>query len=102
MAARGKGPTVDRRNFLKGAAVGAATLAANTDSASVPPVATRPPLGVPPMSPAAETEPPSDVEALAATERPGADFMVDVLKSLGFDYLCANPGTSFRGLHESI
>ncbi len=102
MAARGKGPTVDRRNFLKGAAVGAATLATNTDAASAPPVATRPPLGVPPMSPAAETEPPSDVEVLAATERPGADFMVDVLKSLGFDYLCANPGTSFRGLHESI
>jgi len=102
MAARGKGPTVDRRNFLKGAAVGAATLATNTDAASAPPVATRPPLGVPAMSPGAETEPPSDVEVLAANERPGADFMVDVLKSLGFDYLCANPGTSFRGLHESI
>jgi thiamine pyrophosphate-dependent acetolactate synthase large subunit-like protein len=54
------------------------------------------------MSPAAETEPPTGVEVLAATERPGADFMVDVLKSLNFDYLCANPGTSFRGLHESI
>jgi thiamine pyrophosphate-dependent acetolactate synthase large subunit-like protein len=28
--------------------------------------------------------------------------MVDVLKSLGFEYICANPGSSFRGLHESI
>ena len=28
--------------------------------------------------------------------------MVDVLKSLGFDYICANPGSSFRGLHESF
>ena len=28
--------------------------------------------------------------------------MVDVIKSLGVDYVCANPGSSFRGLHESI
>ncbi len=28
--------------------------------------------------------------------------MVDVIKSLGFEYLCANPGSSFRGLHESV
>jgi len=28
--------------------------------------------------------------------------MVDVLKSLEFDYVCANPGSSFRGLHESL
>ncbi|HEY7390315.1 MAG TPA: thiamine pyrophosphate-dependent enzyme, partial [Bryobacteraceae bacterium] len=34
--------------------------------------------------------------------RPGSDFMVDVLKSLGFEYVCANPGSSFRALHESV
>jgi thiamine pyrophosphate-dependent acetolactate synthase large subunit-like protein len=28
--------------------------------------------------------------------------MVDVLKSLAFPYVCANPGSSFRGLQESI
>jgi hypothetical protein len=28
--------------------------------------------------------------------------MVDVIKSLGFEYVAANPGSSFRGLHESI
>ena len=28
--------------------------------------------------------------------------MVDVIKSLGFEYLAANPGSSFRSLHESI
>ncbi|MGH9770420.1 MAG: hypothetical protein ACRD4Q_01760 [Candidatus Acidiferrales bacterium] len=27
--------------------------------------------------------------------------MIDVLKSVGFDYIFANPGSSFRGLHES-
>jgi thiamine pyrophosphate-dependent acetolactate synthase large subunit-like protein len=102
MAARGKGPTVDRRNFLKGAVVGAAALASNTDTASAQAVAARQPNTIPSMSPAAETEPPRETEVLAPAERPGADFMVDVLKSLGFDYLCANPGTSFRGLHESV
>src|SRR5258705_12376370 len=28
--------------------------------------------------------------------------MVDVLKSLGLEYIASNPGSSFRGLHESI
>ncbi len=28
--------------------------------------------------------------------------MVDVLKSLDFEYICSNPGSSFRGLHESF
>jgi hypothetical protein len=36
------------------------------------------------------------------TPHPGSDFMVDVLKSLNFEYVCANPGSSFRGLHESF
>jgi thiamine pyrophosphate-dependent acetolactate synthase large subunit-like protein len=35
-------------------------------------------------------------------ERPGGDFMVDVLKTLNFDYVASNPGSSFRGIHESI
>ena len=43
----------------------------------------------------------SGVEVLT-TDRPGSDFMVDVIKSLGFEYLAANPGSSFRGLHESL
>ncbi len=34
--------------------------------------------------------------------RPGSDYMVDVLKSLGIDYVASNPGSSFRGLQESI
>ena len=33
---------------------------------------------------------------------PGSDFMVDVLKALDFDYLALNPGSAFRGLHESV
>jgi thiamine pyrophosphate-dependent acetolactate synthase large subunit-like protein len=36
------------------------------------------------------------------TDRPGADFMVDVLKALDLEFVAANPGSTFRGLHESI
>jgi acetolactate synthase-1/2/3 large subunit len=39
---------------------------------------------------------------VTGNERPGSDFMVDVIKSLGIEYCAANPGSSFRGLHESI
>ena len=28
--------------------------------------------------------------------------MVDVFKSLDFEFVAANPGSSFRGLHESL
>jgi thiamine pyrophosphate-dependent acetolactate synthase large subunit-like protein len=48
-----------------------------------------------------EKDPPSGVEVLTA-DRTGSDFMVDVIKSLGFEYIFANPGSSFRGLQESV
>lgn len=35
-------------------------------------------------------------------DRPGSDFMVDVIKSLGIEYIFAMPGSSFAGLHESV
>src|SRR5262249_9749300 len=44
---------------------------------------------------------PAEVEVLT-TDSCGSDYMVDVIKSLGFEYVCANPGSSFRGIHESI
>jgi acetolactate synthase I/II/III large subunit len=74
----------DRRGFLKGAAAGAAALA-----------------GMPPVAMAQE-ESASNAAAVESNARPGADFMVDVLKSLGFEYCAANPGSSFKGLQESM
>ncbi|HXP84394.1 MAG TPA: thiamine pyrophosphate-dependent enzyme [Bryobacteraceae bacterium] len=35
-------------------------------------------------------------------ERPGSDFMVDVLKTLNIEYLAANPGSTYESLHESL
>src|SRR5437764_641427 len=92
-----------RRNFLKNAAAGAAAMAAVP---SVPVQAQQgaaAPRVTAPSAAAREAESGAvtSVEVLT-TEKPGSDFMVDVLKSLGIEYLCSNPGSSFRGLHESF
>jgi acetolactate synthase I/II/III large subunit len=73
---------MDRRHFLKNTAGAIAGGAALSGHASAQP-------------------PPPEAEAMT-TERCGADCMVDVVKALGLEYICANPGSSFRALHESI
>src|SRR5439155_16102853 len=79
-----------------------AALAAPTAEAAPQPAVQRAAVPATPiMSAAAEAANPPEVEVLTA-DRTGSDFMVDVLKSLGFDYICANPGSSFRGIHESV
>lgn len=96
-------PSVDRRKFLQTAAAsGAAALVAKPKPAQAQEAA-RPRTGLPSAA-ALEAEqgtPAAAVEVLTA-DRPGSDFMVDVFKALNFDYLFANPGSSFRGLHESL
>src|SRR5215831_20324501 len=74
-----------RRNFLSNAAAIAAVPAA-LQAAEPPPQ---------------ESGPPAKVEA-QTTDRPGADFMIDVFKALGFEYVCANPGSAFRSIQESV
>ncbi len=70
----------DRREFLKSAAAGVTATAAAGAGA------------------AAASVPPGD----RVIERPGSDFMVDVLKTLDLEYIATNPGSSFRSLHESL
>src|SRR5438309_9549166 len=82
MAAKSK---MERRKFLKGGMLAGA-------AAIVKPAAV-----VTQQSSAVSEE----VEVLT-TESCGSDYMVDVVKSLGFEYVCANPGSSFRGMKESI
>ena len=103
---------LDRRGFLKRAA--AATAAAAGGAALAGPLASgaaqqpgapasRPAAPLPTAGQlAAETAPvPPEHDGLTV-EDPGSDFMVEVIKSLGFEYIAANPGSSFRGLHESF
>ena len=86
---------VNRRDFLRNAAVGAAVLAAASEAPGSEPTPVRPPGTPPAMSQTAEVGTPSSAEVLTAN-RTGSDFMVDVIKSLGIEYICANPG-SVRG-----
>src|SRR5665213_76418 len=76
---------VDRRKFLRGAA----GLVASSPVAFAQRAAEKP-------------EATGGAVDVTSNVRCGADFMVDVFKSLGIEYCAANPGTSFRGLHESV
>jgi acetolactate synthase I/II/III large subunit len=82
-----KSKRVDRRGFIKGAAL-----------AATAPIAIAQQVRVAAPASAAET---AAVDP-RITERPGADFMMDVFKSLGFEYCFAMPGSSFAGIHESM
>jgi len=97
---------VGRRRFLQGAAVGAAALVAKSapslEAETEQAAAAAPPAAPPPTQLAADTDPPPRRTSARIVEHPASDFMVDVIKSLGFEYAAANPGSSFEGLHESI
>jgi acetolactate synthase-1/2/3 large subunit len=100
--AKSKEPPAGRRDFLKSVVAGAATLAA--PAAAMPsalPPTEQPPRAKPPIPPMVEADPPADAEVLTL-DRSGSDFMVDVLKSLGIEYVCSVAGSSFRALHESV
>lgn len=100
----------NRRKFLKGiAAVGAASglgvSPRESDAAAREPERS---AAVPPSSRVQSMEgesAPEYSESEAAyyfVRNPASDFMVDAIKSLGIRYVTSNPGSSFRGLHESI
>src|SRR5665811_335153 len=93
-----------RRGFLKGAAAGAAVaVVAPQPSAKAQESAPRNATAQPNATTvAADTGRRPATVASRIVENPGSDFMVDVLKTLGFEYLAANPGSTFEGLHESL
>src|SRR4051812_47923230 len=85
-------PLVGRRNFLSNAA--ASSVAAIAVASPPATAASEKPVTVAPGN--------TGKVEVQTTERPGADFMIDVFKSLGFEYVCANPGSAFRGIQESV
>ncbi len=96
-----KKDVIDRRKFLKGAAAGAAALAAMPAVADAQPGEVSRAGVARPMPEELEAGTPGELEVLTVN-RSGSDFMIDVLKSLGIEYVASNPGSSFRGLHESV
>ncbi len=108
---------VSRRGFLKGAALGGAALrgaalgGAGAIAVPVTAVAQAPePRQLPPVpDQAAEQGQPAEVAGQrrrlatsAAGGLPGSDYMVDVIRSLGIEYVAFVPGDTFKGLHESV
>jgi thiamine pyrophosphate-dependent acetolactate synthase large subunit-like protein len=101
--------SVDRRDFFKGAALGTAGLVVGGRAAAADPA---------PIQPSPTVELPHAAQDLAyampaqasgssparaaAPGRPASDFMVDVIKKIGFEYAAINPGSTFQGLHESL
>ncbi len=100
---------VDRRSFIAGiatASAGAAAAgvanAAPADASTVAPAKLSPPSAT---LAAAETENPTGAVFVADRwhiKNAGSDYMVDCLKHAGYDYLTCMPGSTFRGIHESI
>jgi thiamine pyrophosphate-dependent acetolactate synthase large subunit-like protein len=92
-----------RRGFLKGSALGVAALATTPAAVQAQPT---PSTGTPPPSDATlaretGTATPAPLPSIIV-EHPQSDFMVDIFKSLGLEYIAANPGSSFDSLQESV
>src|SRR5215475_14155018 len=91
---------IKRRQFLAGmaAAPAAAGLAATTGKAAAQQApAQRPSIPPVPMTDRSLNDMPP--QTIGKT---GSDFMVDVMRSLDIEYIASCPGSTFRGIHESI
>ena len=99
-------PEVDRRKFLTSVAVAgaASAVASEATGTAVDTVKSQPPKPSALRPSAAVAAAELAVPAALPHEegRPGSDFMVDVLRSLKFEYLATNPASSCRGIHESL
>src|SRR5262245_41825792 len=105
MARKDDQPKVNRRKFLAGVAVTGAAASASATGAKAVPTSTaagKLPTVLPPTAHqiAAETDVPKEGSPLGG--RAGSDFMVDVIRATGVEYIYSNPASSFRGIHESI
>jgi thiamine pyrophosphate-dependent acetolactate synthase large subunit-like protein len=87
-----------RRSFLKTVATaGAASAVAPAGGIAAPQAPAAPPVVV--RDPQTGRAP---IAEAPTTDRPASDYMIDVFKSLGFEYAFSNPANSFRSLHESL
>jgi acetolactate synthase I/II/III large subunit len=105
----GNNARVGRRSFLAGiGAAGAAGAAlAKPETAVAAPVSPRPAVPPPWVTTELAAADTAQVEFRTGADSlhildPGSDFMVDVLRRLGHEYVIAMPGSTFRGLQESV
>ena len=88
---------IDRRSFLKGAAAAGAAVASVTSATRIAAAA-----DTPPEKPAEKTKAAPKLPSETFINNPGSDFMVDVLKKIGLQYMAINPAAGFRSIHESM
>ncbi len=81
-----KDSAVNRRAFIAGAATGAAVVLAQQAS----------------VASAQETVKPIVEPSVQANTRPASDYMVDIFKSFGMEYMFSMCASSFIGIHESV
>src|SRR5579863_6810841 len=116
---KSKQTSVDRRGFLKGAAAGAAALVGPSVAVRAQDAQPEPQQGgagggraggrggrgggaANQGALAREDGSARPAASGRVIEHPGSDYMVDVIKALGIEYVAFNPGSSFEGLHESL
>ncbi len=95
-------PDIKRRQFLAGAVAAGPVIGLATASKAL--AAETPAKAAVPAKPqtAGDTKPPQEVQKIVTSNKVGGDFMVDCLRSLNVDYVASTPGSTFRGLQESI
>ena len=94
MAKRSRNAGIGRRNFLKGAGIaGAAAVTPAASAVALPTVAPPPAPSARLPNLVAETLPPTDDPIQQSSS--GGDFMVDVMKTLNFEYVTMTPASSF-------
>ena len=97
---RGRDQNLSRRGLLKGATMaGVAAISAPRETRAQAQPRPAGPI-TPAPNPAMESGRPPEMPIVQGSS--GSDYMADVIKSLGIEHVACNPGTSFRGLHESL
>src|SRR5215472_8258841 len=86
---------IKRRQFLAGLAAAPAVSVTKAVAQTAPAPASSVPA-VPMTDRSLNDMPPQTIG------KTGSDFMVDVMKSLDIEYIASCPGSTFRGIHESI
>ena len=100
---------LDRRSFIAGVSATGVALGSAATTAGAQQTAQTDHMAAAPPSEAQRVADVGTPDEYSADEHekyfvdnPGSDYMIDVLRSLNIDYVATNPGSSFRGLHESL
>jgi acetolactate synthase I/II/III large subunit len=94
-------PKIKRRHFLAGAVAAAPIAGLAGVGRAAAQESGRSSVPAKPQT-AGDTQPPREMPPLVTGGKVGGDYMVDVLKALDIDYVASTPGSTFRGLQESI